>query len=46
MMPSFHGERMATYVQVMADATRDDIRSWPLHEPFAMRPHTQRSRSR
>ena len=42
MMPSFHGERMAKYVQIMVDATRDDIRSWPLHEPFAMRPHTQR----
>ena len=42
MMPSFHGERMATYVQIMADATRDDMRTWPLHEPFAMRPHTQR----
>ncbi|HEV3234159.1 MAG TPA: cytochrome P450 [Candidatus Dormibacteraeota bacterium] len=41
MMPSFHGERMATYVQVMADATRRDMATWPLGEPFAMRPHTQ-----
>ncbi|MFY9614239.1 MAG: cytochrome P450 [Candidatus Dormiibacterota bacterium] len=41
MMPSFHGERMATYVQVMADATRRDMAMWPLGEPFAMRPHTQ-----
>ncbi|MGB2939134.1 MAG: cytochrome P450, partial [Candidatus Dormiibacterota bacterium] len=41
MMPSFHGERMATYVQVMAGATRRDMATWPLGEPFAMRPHTQ-----
>ncbi|MDP9326464.1 MAG: cytochrome P450, partial [Candidatus Dormibacteraeota bacterium] len=41
MMPSFHGERMAAYVQVMADATRRDMATWPLGEPFAMRPHTQ-----
>ena len=41
MMPSFHGERMASYVQVMADATRRDMATWPLGEPFSMRPHTQ-----
>jgi cytochrome P450 len=41
MMPSFHGERMATYVQVMADATRRDMAGWPLGEPFSLRPHTQ-----
>ena len=41
MMPSFHGERMATYVQVMAEATRRDMATWPLGEPFSMRPHTQ-----
>jgi cytochrome P450 len=41
MMPSFHGDRMAAYVKVMADATRRDIASWPLGEPFSLRPHTQ-----
>ena len=41
MMPSFHGERMATYVRVMADATRREMATWPLMEPFSMRPHTQ-----
>jgi cytochrome P450 len=41
MMPSFHGERMATYVRVMADATRRDMAGWPLNEPFSMRSHTQ-----
>ena len=41
MMPSFHGERMRTYVQVMEDATREDMATWPVGEAFAMRPHTQ-----
>jgi cytochrome P450 len=42
MMPSFHGERMAAYVQIMAEAARADMATWPVGEPFSMRPHTQR----
>jgi cytochrome P450 len=41
MMPSFHGERMEIYVKIMADAARTDMATWPVGEPFAMRPHTQ-----
>ena len=46
MLPSFHGERMQGYEQLMADITRADIERWPVGEPFALCPACRRSRSR
>jgi cytochrome P450 len=41
MLPSFHGERMQGYEQLMTDITRADIERWPLGEPFALMPRMQ-----
>ncbi len=41
MLPSFHGERMQGYEQLMADITRADIERWPVGEPFALMPRMQ-----
>jgi cytochrome P450 len=42
MLPSFHGERMRGYEQVMADVASEEIERWPLGEPYAVRPAMQR----
>jgi cytochrome P450 len=42
MLPSFHGERMRGYEQVMADVARAELERWPLGEPRAVRPAMQR----
>jgi cytochrome P450 len=42
MLPSFHGERMRGYEQVMADVARAEVDRWPLGEPHAIRPAMQR----
>ena len=42
MLPSFHGERMLGYEQVMADVAAEEIERWPLGEPYAVRPAMQR----
>jgi cytochrome P450 len=41
MLPPFHGERMRTYESVITEATRAEIESWPLHEPFPIHPRMQ-----
>ncbi len=41
MLPSFHGERMARYGELMAEITQAELDRWPLREPFALRPRTQ-----
>jgi len=41
MMPSFHGERMTAYGDVMADVTSRAISRWPLNERFAIEPEMQ-----
>jgi cytochrome P450 len=41
MLPSFHGERMQRYGELMREITEDEIRRWPLDEPFPLRPRTQ-----
>jgi len=41
MLPSFHGERMQRYREIMEQATERAIASWPRGEPFALRPSTQ-----
>lgn len=42
MLPPFHGERMRAYEQIVADAVRRDLESWPRGgEAFALHPHMQ-----
>jgi len=42
LLPPFHGERVQRYGELIVAMTRKEMESWPLGEPFAMRPHTQR----
>jgi cytochrome P450 family 135 len=41
MLPSFHGERMQSYGDLMREITEDEIRRWPVAQPFALRERTQ-----
>jgi cytochrome P450 family 135 len=41
MLPSFHGERMQRYGDLMREITEAEIRRWPVAEPFPLRPRTQ-----
>jgi cytochrome P450 len=41
LLPPFHGERMREYEQVIVDATRRSMSSWPLGEPVRMQDFTQ-----
>jgi cytochrome P450 len=38
ILPSFHGERMLAYHEIMAEAADRSIAEWPLERPFALRP--------
>jgi cytochrome P450 len=42
LLPPFHGERVERYGELITEITRGEMESWPLDEPFSMRPHTQR----
>src|SRR4051794_26205144 len=42
LLPPFHGERIAAYGELMREATLREMESWPVGEPFALGPHTQR----
>jgi cytochrome P450 len=42
LLPPFHGERVSRYGELIVEMTRREMESWPVGEPFAMRPHTQR----
>jgi cytochrome P450 len=42
MLPPFHGERMRSYEQTMAEVAAEEIESWPAGEPYAVRPAMQR----
>ena len=41
LLPSFHGQRMRAYEQVMREAADRAIDAFPVGEPFALLPHTQ-----
>jgi cytochrome P450 len=41
MLPSFHGERMQRYGDLMREIAEDEIRGWPVGQPFPLRPHSQ-----
>jgi cytochrome P450 len=42
LLPPFHGERVQRYGELIAEITRQEMESWPVGRPFALRPHTQR----
>jgi cytochrome P450 len=42
LLPPFHGERVRRYGGLIAEVTRRDMETWPVGEPFALHPHTQR----
>jgi cytochrome P450 len=42
LLPPFHGERIDRYGELMREITLREMESWPVGEPFALRPHTQR----
>jgi cytochrome P450 len=42
LLPPFHGERVRGYGELIRETTRKQMESWPVGEPFALRPHTQR----
>jgi cytochrome P450 len=41
ILPSFHGQRMQAYGEMMADVARREIDRWPLGEPFELWPRMQ-----
>jgi cytochrome P450 len=41
MLPSFHGERMRAYGEMMVEVARRHIAGWPADEPFALWPRMQ-----
>ncbi|HEY0516367.1 MAG TPA: cytochrome P450 [Solirubrobacteraceae bacterium] len=41
LLPSFHGERMAGYGEMIDEVAREQIETWPLEEPFALWPRMQ-----
>ena len=41
MLPSFHGERMQRYGELMASVAREEIARWPAGRPFPLRPSMQ-----
>ncbi len=41
MLPSFHGDRMERYGDLMTAVAEREIATWPVGEPFAIRPRMQ-----
>jgi cytochrome P450 len=41
LLPSFHGEAVARYTAMIADAADREIDRWPVGEPFALAPRMQ-----
>jgi cytochrome P450 len=41
ILPSFHGQRMQGYGEMMADVARREIDRWPLGQPFELWPRMQ-----
>jgi cytochrome P450 len=41
LLPPFHGERMREYEDVIVEATRRDMASWPLGRPMRLQRHTR-----
>jgi cytochrome P450 len=41
LLPPFHGKAVERYRDIIQTAARRDIETWPVGEPFAIRPRTQ-----
>jgi cytochrome P450 len=41
MLPSFHGERMQRYGELMTEVAEREMRTWPVGEPFPVWPRMQ-----
>ncbi len=41
LLPPFHGERVRTYVEVMAEATEREVARWPVGKEIELRPRMQ-----
>jgi cytochrome P450 len=41
LLPPFHGDAIARYAQLIADATDREVDAWPVGEPFALAPRMQ-----
>ena len=41
LLPPFHGEAIARYTQMIADAAEREIDTWPVGEPFPLAPRMQ-----
>jgi cytochrome P450 len=41
LLPSFHGDAVERYTQMIAEVTEREIDTWPLGEPFALAPRMQ-----
>ncbi|TVQ57408.1 MAG: cytochrome P450, partial [Spirulina sp. DLM2.Bin59] len=42
LMPAFHGERMRTYGELIAQLTEREIKTWTVGQPLTLRPAMQR----
>ena len=42
LLPPFHGERMRDYEDVIAQATRNEMASWPIGSPMRVQPGMRR----
>jgi cytochrome P450 len=42
LLPPFHGERVQRYGELIGEITRRNMESWPVGEPFSLRPRAQR----
>jgi cytochrome P450 len=41
LLPPFHGESIRRYGEVIRAATQEEMETWPVGTPFALRPRTQ-----
>src|SRR4051794_10342327 len=41
LLPPFHGKAVERYRDIIRAAARRDLATWPVGEPFGIRPHTQ-----
>jgi cytochrome P450 len=41
LLPPFHGKAVERYREIIRAAARRDLDTWPVGEPFGIRPHTQ-----
>src|SRR3954463_5091877 len=41
LLPPFHGKAVERYREIIRSAAQRDLATWPVGEPFGIRPHTQ-----